>query len=110
MKCHSVPGLQSYSPALWFGGHLDLFGDVLGLLIDMDAVELGPIAGDPGGVARVSVLALFYGQVNKDRVVQHQGVGDWHGRQECVYYLHFLDYGLFYEDGVINEQCPQIHP
>ena len=78
MKCHSVPGLQSYSPALGFGGHLDLFGDVLGLLIDMDAVELGPIAGDPGGVARVRVLALFYGQVDKYCVVQHQGVGVWH--------------------------------
>ena len=70
----------------------------------MDAVELGPIAGDLGGVARVRVLALFYREVDKDRVVQHQCVGDWHGQQECVYYLHFLDYGLFYEDGVIDEQ------
>ena len=70
----------------------------------MDAVELGPIAGDPGGVARVRVLALFYGQVDKDCVVQHQGVGDRHGQPECVYYLHFLDYWLFYEDGVIDEQ------
>ena len=36
--------------------------------------------------------------------MQHQGVGDWHGQPECVYYLQFLDYGLFYEDGVIDEQ------
>ena len=35
------------------GHSLDLFGDVFRLLIDLDAVELGPIAGDSGGVARV---------------------------------------------------------
>ena len=49
----SIPYLKSYSPALGLDGHLDLFGDVFSLLVDMDAVELGPIAGDPGGVARV---------------------------------------------------------
>ena len=49
-------------------------------------------------------MALFYWEVDKDCVVQHQCVGYWHGQPECVDYLHFLDYGLFYEDGVINEQ------
>ena len=49
----SIPSLQAYAPALGLGGHLDLFGDVLCLLVDLNAVELGPIAGDPGGVARV---------------------------------------------------------
>lgn len=100
----SIPCLKSYSPALGLGDRLDLFGDEFPLLVDSDAVELGPIAGDPSGVARVRVLALFYGEVDKDCVVQHQCVGDWHGQQECVYYFHFLDYGLFYEDGVVNEQ------
>ena len=105
MQRDSIPCLKSYSPALGFCDHLDFFGDVFRLPVDPDAVELGPIAGDPSGVARVRVLALFYGEVDKDCVVQHQCVGDWHGQQECVYYLHFLDYGLFYEDGVIYEQC-----
>ena len=49
-------------------------------------------------------MALFYWEVDKDCVVQHQSVGYWHGQPECVDYLHFLDYWLFYEDGVINEQ------
>ena len=48
----SIPCLKSYSPALGLGISLDFFGDVFRLLIDPDAVELGPIAGDPGGVAR----------------------------------------------------------
>ena len=49
-------------------------------------------------------MALFYGQVDKDCVVQHQSVGDWHGHPDSIYYLHLLEYGLFYEDGVIDEQ------
>ena len=49
----SIPCLKSYSPALWLGDRLDFFGDVFRCLVDSDAVELGPIAGDPGGVAKV---------------------------------------------------------
>ena len=49
-------------------------------------------------------MALFYREVDKDRVVQHQSVGDWHGHPDSIYYLHLLEYGLFYEDGVIDEQ------
>ena len=78
MKCHSVPGLQSYAPALWFLVRVDFFCDVFGALVDLDAVELRPISRDPGGVARVSVLALFYGKVNKDRIMQHEGVSGEH--------------------------------
>ena len=53
MQRDSIPGLQADSPALGLDGHLDLLGDVFSPLVDLDAVELGPIAGDPGGVARV---------------------------------------------------------
>lgn len=49
----SIPCLKSYSPALGLDSHLDLFGDVFSLLVDLDAVELRTIAGDPGSVARV---------------------------------------------------------
>lgn len=44
MQRNPIPCLKSYSPALGFGGRLDLFGDVFRLLVDSDAVELGPIA------------------------------------------------------------------
>ena len=53
MQRNSVPGLQANAPALGFGYCIDLFGDVFRALVDLNAVELGPIAGDPGGVARV---------------------------------------------------------
>ncbi len=43
----SIPCLKSYSPALWLGDRLDFFGDVFRSMVDMDAVELGPIARDP---------------------------------------------------------------
>lgn len=70
----SVPSLDPYAPALGLLVWGDLFGDVFSALVDLDAVELRPIARDPGGVARVSVLALFYRQVDEDRVMQHEGI------------------------------------
>ena len=53
MQRNSVPGLQADAPALGLGGLLHFFGDVFRCLVYLDAVELGPIAGDPSGVARV---------------------------------------------------------
>lgn len=50
-QSHTLP--VGRFPALWLGDRLDFFGDVFPLLVDMDAVEVGPVAGYPGGVARV---------------------------------------------------------
>ena len=74
MQRDSISGLKPYAPALGLLDSGDFFGDVFSALVDLNAVELRPIAGDPGGVARVSVLALFYGKVNNDRIMQHEGV------------------------------------
>lgn len=49
----SVPGLEAYAPALGLLAWGDLFGDVFSALVDLDAVEPGPIAGDPGGTKRL---------------------------------------------------------
>ena len=46
MQRNSVPGLQADAPALGFGYCLDLFCDVFGSLVDMDAIELGTVAGE----------------------------------------------------------------
>ena len=51
----SIPCLKSYSPALWLGDRLDFFGDVFRCLVDSDAVELGPIAGDRIGSLRKTI-------------------------------------------------------
>ena len=53
VQSDSVPGLETNAPALGLLDRGYFFGDVFGALVDLDAVELGPIAGDPGGVARV---------------------------------------------------------
>ena len=53
MQRNPIPCLQADAPALGLDDRLDFFGDVFPLLVDMDAVELGQIARDPGGVARV---------------------------------------------------------
>ena len=74
MQRNSVPGLEPYAPAFGLLDWCDFFGDVFCALVDLNAVELRPIARDPGGVAWVSVLALFYRQVDKDRIMQHEGV------------------------------------
>ena len=47
--------------------------------VDHDAVELGMVAGDPGGVGGVGVGPLFSGQIDVECVVEPEGVGDWNG-------------------------------
>ena len=71
MKCHSVPGVQSYSPALGLGDRLYLFGDVFRLLVDQDAVELEPVARDPIGVAEVDEVWVQYHLVKVKSSVKH---------------------------------------
>lgn len=90
MQRNSIPGLNAYAPAFGLLDWGDFFGDEFCALVDLDAVELRPIAGDPGGVARVSVLALFYRQVNEDRVMQHEGVSGEYRQPQCIGHCHFL--------------------
>lgn len=99
----SVPGLEAYAPALGLLAWGDLFGDVFSALVDLDAVEPGPIAGDPGGVARVSVLALFYRQVYEDRVMQHEGVSGEYRQPQCIGHCHLLKDRLVDVNGVVDD-------
>ena len=53
MQRNPIPCLQADALALGLGDRLDFFGDEFGALVDMNTVELWPIARDPSGVARV---------------------------------------------------------
>ena len=54
---------------LWLVGNGGCVGNGCSLRVDLDAVELGPIAGDPCGVGGVGVGPLFSGQVYVECVV-----------------------------------------
>ena len=50
-------------------GNGSCVGNGCSLRVDLDAVKLGPIAGDPGGVGGVGVGPLCSGQVYVECVV-----------------------------------------
>ena len=57
------------------------------LRVNLDAVELRTIAGDPGGVGGVGVGPLFSGQVYVECVVEPESVGSLNEDGHCVDYL-----------------------
>lgn len=73
------------------------------MLVDLNAVELWPIAGDPGGVARVSVLALLDWKVDEDRIMQHERVGGWYWQPQCINHCHLLNYRLIHEYRIVYD-------
>ena len=72
---------------LWLAGNGGCVGNGCSLRVDLDAVELGPIAGDPSGVGGVGVGPLFSGQVDVECVVEPESVGSLNEDGHCVDYL-----------------------
>ena len=74
----AVAGLDAYPPAPGFVGFLaDGCGgdDLVGVAEDVDAVQGGPVAGDPGMVVFFPVNFLFSGKVEVHGVFDPEGVG-----------------------------------
>jgi len=73
----AVAGLDAYAPPAGFGGFLaDGCGgdDLVGVAEDVDAVQGGPVAGDPGMVVFFAVDLLFPGKVEVNGVFFADGV------------------------------------
>ena len=73
----AVAGLDAYPPAPGFVGFLaDGCGgdDLVGVAEDVDAVQGGPVAGDPGMVVFFPVDLLFPGKVDVHGVFFADGV------------------------------------
>jgi len=73
----AVAGLDADTPAAWFVGFLaDGCGgdDLAGVAEDVDAVQGGPVAGDPGMVVFLAVDFLFPGKVEVNGVFFADGV------------------------------------
>ena len=73
----AVTGLDADAPAAWFGGFLaDGCGgdDLVGVAEDVDAVQGGPVAGDPGMEVFLAVDLLFPGKVEVNGVFFADGV------------------------------------
>ena len=68
-------------------GNGSCVGNGCSLRVDLDTVELGPIAGDPGSVGGVGVCPLFSGQVYVESVVYPESVGSLNEDGHCVDYL-----------------------
>ena len=74
----AVTGLDAYPPPAGFVGFLaDGCGgdDLVGVAEDVDAVQGGPVAGDPGMVVFFPVNFLFSGKVEVHGVFDPEGVG-----------------------------------
>ena len=74
----AVTGLDAYPPAPGFVGFLaDGCGgdDLVGVAEDVDAVQGGSVAGDPGMEVFLAVDLLFPGKVEVQGVFDPEGVG-----------------------------------
>jgi len=74
----AVAGLDADAPAAGFGGFLaDGCGgdDLVGVAEDVDAVQGGSVAGDPGMEVFLAVDLLFPGKVEVQGVFDPEGVG-----------------------------------
>ena len=74
----AVTGLDAYPPPAGFVGFLaDGCGgdDLVGVAEDVDAVQGGSVAGDPGMVVFFPVNFLFSGKVEVHGVFDPEGVG-----------------------------------
>ena len=74
----AVAGLDANAPPAGFGGFLaDGCGgdDLVGVAEYVDAVQGGPVAGDPGMVVFFPVDLLFPGKVEVQGVFDPEGVG-----------------------------------
>ena len=77
LVCEAVAGLDAYPPPAGFVGFLaDGCGgdDLVGVAEDVDAVQGGPVAGDPGMVVFFPVDLLFPGKVEVNGVFFAYGV------------------------------------
>ena len=74
----AVTGLDAYPPPVGFVGFLaDGCGgdDLVGVAEDVDAVQGGSVAGDPGMEVFLAVDLLFPGKVEVQGVFDPEGVG-----------------------------------